>query len=534
MKKLVLLLLAVALILASFSVVAEDSKYSEHYTIVWAGGHDTSAVKDDDPVLVKLNEMFNVTIKVDYMNRDELATEMMKRAQLDELPDIIYCPELTAMSYYVEQGMILPLTEELVAQNMPLCYEWMMKKDPMCFAMTSIDGTIYGLPRFTADGGYCSSPFWRKDWLAELGYADGEYPVTLEEFEEAFYAFVDPELDIANKCMQNVENKGKIKNYALSDLGFDPIYGAFGALPDRWIEEDGKIIFGAVYPGMKDALELLHKWYVDGVIDPEFTTTEATGVAWVASAPFMNETIGFSSSGYVYTLTPEMFNGEPREDKANRIEQNGRSFRAFANQYGYDNVITLGTNPIGPDGKQGNEVWNPLESAAICFSYKLADDPEKLARIMAIVDYLNGDWEGYLMQDKWDTALENYMEYPGRGWDKIDLEYERASGTENHGNMFNSLQNPYFKGQNMQYRYVWADNMPQFNTGGYRAGLIATTTPAWAENGVYLENLWKDTYVKIIKGTLDVDYFDTFVEEWLAAGGQDATDEAQAWYDSVK
>lgn len=58
------------------------------------------------------------------------------------------------------------------------------------------------------------------------------------------------------------------------------VYGAFGFLPDRWTEKDGKLVYGAVQPEIKEALTLLNKRYKDGVIDPEFITGENNGGYW--------------------------------------------------------------------------------------------------------------------------------------------------------------------------------------------------------------------------------------------------------------
>ena len=50
----------------------------------------------------------------------------------------------------------------------------------------------------------------------------------------------------------------------------------------------------------------------------------------------------------------------------------------------------------------------------------------------------------------------------------------------------------------------------------------------WLQNSSVLGDMVDTTFVDIITGNKPVDYFDTFVEEWLAAGGQatlDALDE---------
>ena len=126
----------------------------------------------------------------------------------------------------------------------------LIEYDPNCFSAVSYDGKNYGLPRVNGDGRFNYAPFWRADWLAKFGYTDGKVPMTLEECEEVFYHFVNDDPD----------GNGVNDTYALSLTGMNPIFGAFGALPDRWVDDgEGNLVYGAVYPGMKDALTLLAK-----------------------------------------------------------------------------------------------------------------------------------------------------------------------------------------------------------------------------------------------------------------------------------
>ena len=50
-----------------------------------------------------------------------------------------------------------------------------------------------------------------------------------------------------------------------------PVFGAFGVMPRVWLKSpDGKLEYGSINPGIKDALAWLRKWYADGLMDPEF------------------------------------------------------------------------------------------------------------------------------------------------------------------------------------------------------------------------------------------------------------------------
>lgn len=49
-----------------------------------------------------------------------------------------------------------------------------------------------------------------------------------------------------------------------------------------------------------------------------------------------------------------------------------------------------------------------------------------------------------------------------------------------------------------------------------------------------LEQMRDETIVKIITGAEPVEYFDTFVDDWYALGGQDIVDEMNEWYATAK
>ncbi|MNP74964.1 hypothetical protein D3C76_1719260 [compost metagenome] len=52
-------------------------------------------------------------------------------------------------------------------------------------------------------------------------------------------------------------------------------------------------------------------------------------------------------------------------------------------------------------------------------------------------------------------------------------------------------------------------------------------------NNDILSRMEKDTFSQIIYGKISIDYFDTFVEKWKAAGGDQITREVNEWYRTV-
>lgn len=511
MTKLISLMLAVAMLLTAACVTAfaEDDRM----VINWAAGHDTDAITENDTVLAWLEEKFDVDINVVFLERDSYADLMGYRLSGGEVPDVFWCETSEMFSNVVSQGFCMEMPLEKVQELIPESYKWLVEFDPGCFSLVTFNGKNYGLPRVNLDGYYSYAPYYRTSWLEKAGYTDGAVPMTLDELEEVFYAW---------KAMDPAELGAEHDIFCLSNTGLLPIFGAFGALPDRFVEdENGDLVYGAVYSGMKDALELLHKWYNDGLIDPEFIIGENQGGHWCLSVPFEQGYLGFSSSGAFYQLEPDYDGPEGTGYKV------GKTLRTFAETYGYEDV-TIGWMPTGPDGKKGGDNWGLTTAEAIVFNKDLENDPEKLQKICEIIDCIGSDYETYLKVRLWDLNLDAYTYDPLSGF--VAPEGYTRADEGSHGNMFNTLQNPYFAMKLNPARYNWANSMPQFLDGGYPRTKLPITTASQPEYWSTLEDYRQAQYVAFITGERPVEEFDAFVSEWYAMGGEIITEEANEWY----
>ena len=62
----------------------------------------------------------------------------------------------------------------------------------------------------------------------------------------------------------------------------------------------------------------------------------------------------------------------------------------------------------------------------------------------------------------------------------------------------------------------------------------AEPTDTMKKNWEQLQTMEKQTYTNIIYGNEPIEAFDEFVEEWKAQGGDQITEEVNAWYETVK
>jgi len=487
--------------------------------IEWLAGHGTQPIPDDDPVIAWLNETFDVEIVPWFLERANYIELLTLRITGGEIPDLWMMPDTSSFAMFVNQGVIMELPIPTIRELMPNSYAWLMEIEPRAFDIVTFEGRNYGLPRINLDGLYNFAPFWRQDWLISAGFEPGVAPRTLDEFETAFRHFRhgDPDGD------------GLTNTFALSNMGMNPIFGAFGALPDVWVEDGaGNLIYGAVHPGMRDALELLARWYAEGLIDPEFITGENQGGNWAWSVPFESGHIGFSSSGAFYHINPMFF----RPDGSMHSNY-GRTIRYLDQvQAGYyEDVILIGYNPIGPNGHHGNILWTVTGGDSIVFGHHLANEPARLARIMEVLDAINADYDTWWTVRQWDLQRYMYDHIPGLGY--IPHEGHTRVSPAGHANMFNSLQNPFFAARFREYLYGWVDTKPMFRTGGHANRLMIVTDSMpryWAS----LETFRLVSYMQIIRGEHPIEFFDNFVTQWNAMGGATITNEANAWFAGIR
>ena len=489
------------------------------YTIEWCGGHSDTPLSEDPEVLLRLEEMFNVKINYWYIERSQWDEILNLRFAAGEVPDIIRIENPMNFEKYIQQELIMPVPFEVIQEFSPNLTGMLLEYSENCFDSVSYKGETYGYPRVNVNGNYNYAPIWRIDWLKNVGI--NEIPKTLEECEAAFYKFrnEDPDKD------------GRKDTYALSNFGMDPVYGAFGALPDRFVDDGkGGLVYGAVHPGMKDALALLAKWYADELVDPEFITGEPHGGYWALSQDFIDEKIGFSSPGAFYHNNPPL----------SKNIKGGRNYRIFNEARGGDQennvseeMFGFGYNPTGPDGLHGSELWGPNGTEKVAFGKHLESEPDKLGKLLEMVEGICGNWETFFyIMTRMEWGSDEYeVTEDGAFVRKVELTEAQKERNEGSSNCFKAIETPQFVKRFDVKLYEWVDNLPQISTGGYDPKVIVPLPSQeiyWTE----LEKLRQETYIRIIVGEKPIDYFDTFVTDWYAKGGQQVTDEANEWWNN--
>lgn len=384
------------------------------------------------------------------------------------------------------------------------------------------DGGLYAIA--SGNYGYGHSLLWvRNDWLKQAGL---EVPMTIEEYENVLRVFVTENIGGKGNLGLTLDANNPIGRYA-SGFSANAIFYALHAYPYQWlVDESGQVYYGSTAPEVKEGLALLARWYQEGLIDKQFMTRTSAGAK---EALITSEQTGIWfgwwgfpwSMGDLYKIAPDM------------------------------DLVAVQA-PLDSDGNYSHLWPAPVQNMMVVS--KSFSNPEALIKV------LNAEyqvWRGF-DQEKWEELqlIDPDNEYNSSWADmfptaNLNLEYAdiipsvgalakemieegtdvgRPSNTQHDRNMATSAME-YSKGEKPD---GWADYYTRYigSNAAAQSGTVvknayAYTTDSMADLKPNLDKLELETYLKIIVGEKPVDYFDEFVEQWKAQGGDILTKEVQ-------
>ncbi|MEF2245672.1 extracellular solute-binding protein [Paenibacillus sp. IITD108] len=479
-----------------------DKKYS----ISFARSHIVPP--DNNGELIKyFGEKFNVEFDAWNIETSKWHEILNLKFASREIPDFMDVIGFEALQKYVKQDILAEIPVDMLKEYAPFIYEEFLEAAvPDALKYGTIDGKVYGIP-IPNQVRFRKPIVWRGDWLKNVGI--DKAPETFEEFEAAMYKFANDDPD----------RSGKKDTYGLSESGLQAVYGAFGYLPMIWQERDGKLVYGSVQPEMKEALATLSRWYKDGVLDPEFITGENQGGYYAFSHAFMNNRIGFTSLGDYYHWKPLTYEGDSKSEIYLELQK--------VNPAALETLIH-GVPPKGSNGAMGVPEPNAVSGNFIGFGKQLEDEPDKMAKILQILNAQSEDYEDYMTSifgikgKHWDYDPTNG--FPG-------FINDNDSKTVAQMGLVSGLEARIWTIKRAQPRIDWA-LANHFDVGGISNALLSPLP----SDGKYKEELKKieeESFIHIITGDKPIDYFDEFVEKWRKAGGEQLEKEANEWYQSI-
>ena len=470
----------------------------------------TSAEVDDDAEVVKMiEERFNIDLKAWHVDSAHFWENLNVRFAGGEMPDVLVVDNTTILAQLVDGGIVAELPVETIREKAPHYAAVADANDPGDLWSTMVyKGKNYGVANPMQQ--VPMALIWRKDWLDNLGL---EVPTTLEEFEKVLTAFTydDPDGD------------GKNDTAGMAERTFNAVFGAYGLrcvtgaatgfkVEEVQLGDDNVPFFPWTTAEAKEVLTLLNDWYKKGLIDKEFITGENHGgYQWLSHA-FMNGQIGVTCAQPYHYLNASTDTQDPKNWGVCM-----REFKAL----NPDGDIVFGPAPVGPDGKSGTEGWNKVGRLTV-ITTKCAEDPRKVDAFLKMLDAYYSDPE-YAKLANYGIEGVHFEKTPYGTYSRI------MEGTElrKQGVLqvdFGSTV--YFAEHVDSTKTAFGKSV----TGNGYWRFNAPPTEEFSSCVATLDTLTEQAYYDMITGTKPISYFETFVQQFNAAGGAKAEKAIQEAY----
>ena len=219
---------------------------------------------NDNEFYQEMERRTGVHLEFEMVSSADYQTNFNLMIASGNLADMIY----VGASYYAEgvdaaidDGYFLDLTD-LVDEYMPN-YEKIRTSDIQYELLSTTDsgrlGAVYEL-RQSKQGPWLG--LWiRQDWLDDLNL---DTPVTFDDYHEVLTAFKN----------EKGATAPLILNFSGSDGEFGTMSGGLNVLNSWQLDETGKVNFGPYMDAWKEYVTIMHQWYEEGLIDPDFMATD--------------------------------------------------------------------------------------------------------------------------------------------------------------------------------------------------------------------------------------------------------------------
>lgn len=487
---------------------ASGTSADEPVQLSFLMGQTSAEVNDDAQVVKMIEERFNIDLKGFYVDSKNFQQNLNVKIAGGEMPDVLVLGTPGELATFVEGGIVGEIPIETIREKAPNFAKVADENDDGSLWSTMIyNGKNYGIPNPMSV--VPMAIFWNEEWLDNLGL---EVPETLEEYEEVLTAFVENDPD----------GNGKRDTAGMAERMLGAVFGAYGLrcitggnpgfiVQELQLGEDNVPFFPYIRPEAKDALAVLNRWYDKGIIDKEFITGENHGgYAWLSHS-FMNGRIGVTSAMPYHYLnySPDV------EDVLNR----GICLKELK-ALNPEARIVAGPPPVGPDGISGTEAWSKV-GRLTCLTTQATKDPRKVDAFLAMLDAYYTDPE--------------YMELANYGLEGIHFEKSEHGRTRIMEGVElrkeGVLQVDF--GDTVPYAENLTTEKTEFGKSITGNGMYRFNVPPVAEYSnviATLDTLTEQAYFDMITGAKPLDYFDTFVEEFKAAGGEAAEKAVQEAY----
>lgn len=462
---------------------------------------------DDVPFTQGLEKNTGIDVEWEtYTTGSDMKTSYNLLLQQDELPDII-------IGDVASPAHITELLEDGVLQDIS---EYLPLYAPDYWEFINSEGQTKNLKMIQQDGrvvnfiGVRETPKWstylgwglRQDWLDALGL---EVPTTIEEFEDVAVAFH--------------ENYGALIGVESDRLDYflGSSTGAQAGMGLRYYLDGDKVLCANDQEEWKDYLTLVKRWYDMGILDPNFSSSDANVLR-------------------AYALEGKMGLGFTRSSQFLQYLADAESEETGAEWIGISNPVAQEGDPIHFIQTE-YATWNGVHGA-----YVTKDCTEE--ELIAALQFLNYgyteegcvywtfgeegvsfeyDEEGNPRYTELITKDERGInqalyDYTGAYAMPLSILLDSITAAQPNGGAKDQMTSAWVSGSDATDYYL--------PTLSYTAEEQATKTDIDAALKTYV----KESALKFVTGEKSLDEFDSFVEDLYKIGLQESLDITNAAY----
>ena len=463
----------------------------------------------------------------------------------DDIPDYMEV-NVNQWRMLAKSGMLADLTDYYEHNITASTRKKFSDIDDKPLKVVTYKGQITGYPSINPGADSGSLVWLRTDWLENLGL---EEPKSYEDLTAILDAFVnkDPDGNEQNDTVGLIIAPDEYKSTGAQTGNTGEMFLRYGAGVGMWIrDESGEVSYGSISKNAVPCLEQLNAWYKAGLIHQD----------WVSLGDNLRQDISAGRCGAFFG---------PWWESWNLADSVVNDPKAVWKSYGFaadDGKFYVGmTDPaasiavISADAEDPEMIWQLLvvgRPIASVRSRALQKAREE-ANAAAMAAGLEHSYQPFRLNVSTVMTVENNYRYiwglhdGTLTWEDCDKEYFENNGGVQHfdpASCYDAKVTKYWL--NVLERDNPYEDIGEWSNGmGYGVGVAPMAqdncerlyndfigqTETMATKWAYLQTMEEEAYTKMILGDTDglsiADYFDRFVDEWKAQGGEKITAEVK-------
>lgn len=460
-----------------------------------------------------LKKILNIQNDNIYMEREDRYDEFINILVSDRtLPDVLVVSDRETLKELVDNDLVEDLTEAYENCTSPRIKEMYESYGSDLLDSGKFGGKLMAMPETVIDHGPCL--MWlRKDWMDELGLSE---PKTLKQAMDIVKAFVENRMgtEEGEEPVGLVCDTGLVGSTS-SSYSVDPVFYSFNASPQRWVNENGKIVYGSLTEETRNALNYLHGLYDQGILDQNFALRAQNnlrdlvvegkcgaffGLWWTPNNPLMD----VNGQNQEADWEPYYLQGFPEN----------LPYASFKNN----------KYVVVRKGYEHPEIVMKILSVLFDYSRYEAEDADEVNGYFALnVDptarplVINVDYNEATYQVTRDLRSALDGELKTENLSSIEKSYYDACLRFLDGNEYTAQD--------------WAAYKSRISAVGllvdadYTPPVLNYLDDTDGEIPQSLLQLEKNTFIQIIMGEKPLSYFDTFIKQWYEQGGRELTEQ---------